>query len=154
MPDSFYVSFIYADTTFATVQWVLQGQGMTYTIPVTYTFGSYGTYVIVLTLNCNSYKNLVTYMTYVNFNESLGIPETPASTASVYPNPFSNTLNIDQPDGIRQIDVYNNLGQQIYTMSDDGNTHLSLDASDWKPGTFMIRILTEKGQTSTIVIKK
>jgi hypothetical protein len=152
--DSFYVEFIYVDSLTATINWIFQGQGMTFTIPVTYTYNVYGPYVVVLTIDCNSFKNLATYMTYVNINESLGVDELAPAKATVYPNPVSQILNIDQVDGISEISVFNNLGQLVGSYKADGNAHMSLDASSWKSGMYMIRIHTAKGQTNSIVLKK
>lgn len=62
---------------------------------------------------------------------------------SLYPNPFSNSLIVswenNSPDKLRIIEVYNTLGELIYTEKTTDNK-VSIDSGNWKNGTYFINV--------------
>lgn len=154
--SNYFVNIVTIDTATgtATVIWTFQGGGMTSTFTTTYTFNTYGAYVIVLTINCDSSKMLTTYMTYVNFTPSFGVPENPNSDFKLYPNPFGERFEITMPGGIHEVMIYNNLGQLVWSTANNDTELLSIDAANWPAGFYMVRMQGATGKASSIVVKK
>ena len=72
-----------------------------------------------------------------------------------YPNPTGNVLNIcskKQPN-ISDISVYNILGQLVLA-SANFNQSETLDVSSLKPGSYVIRVNSDKGTSTAKFLKK
>lgn len=63
--------------------------------------------------------------------------------AVIYPQPASNTINIDYKGDINSVTLYNMLGQDI--LSETNNKISSLDVSNVINGNYIIRIQTNNG---------
>jgi hypothetical protein len=77
----------------------------------------------------------------------LGTNETATLNFSLYPNPSSSILNISLEKPIKQIEVYNNLGQMVtknIEVLNDGNSDLNV--SKLAPGVYFIKIKTNDGE--------
>jgi hypothetical protein len=155
VPDSFYVSIISVDPSQITITWVFMGGGMSQTITVTYTYSNYGPYVIAITIDCGT-KNLTTFMTYINITSSLGISEMRPEDIRVYPNPVTNTFNLEMPAGSANatIQVFNSMGQLMVTDATGNNSKTIIDASQWPAGIYMVRLSDGQGQYITRNIVK
>lgn len=154
LPDSFYVVIVSVDSMNATVTWTLTGQGMVTVFTTTYPFNNYGPYVIALSINCDSAKGMSTYMTYVNFTEYLGIPENGNEDFVAYPNPFTDHLEFVIPAEMKQARILNALGQVVWSAGVNGQEKLSIDASSWKSGLYMIHLQGNSQDVTRILIKK
>ena len=64
---------------------------------------------------------------------------------TVYPQPATNSINIEYTGQISSIKLYNMLGQNI--MSEYGNNITQLDVSKLASGNYIINIQTDKGTT-------
>ena len=80
--------------------------------------------------------------TSVNENDNLEI--------SVYPNPAKDFVKIEV-EGLRSINVFNALGQQVFESPIDGN-EFQFDLSDQEVGIYFVRIETVNGVTTKRVI--
>lgn len=69
----------------------------------------------------------------------------------VYPNPARNIINIESNNEIKEIVVYNLLGQKIKQYHSAVNT---IDISDIANGIYVINITTDKGVTTKKFIKE
>jgi|21_taG_2_1085346.scaffolds.fasta_scaffold00043_48 hypothetical protein len=77
----------------------------------------------------------------------LGVNETATLNFSFYPNPSSSILYITLGKPIKQIEVYNNLGQMVtknIEVLNDGNSDLNV--SKLAPGVYFIKIKTNDGE--------
>ena len=79
-----------------------------------------------------------------------GVVEDDASLVIVYPNPTSSIVHVEA-ENLRQISVFNELGQQVYESPAEGN-EFELDLADQEPGIYFIRIETASGITTKRVV--
>jgi len=133
-----------------TATWIFTSGGITDTFHVSYIFGNYGNYVIVITINCA--KSMVSYMAYINIANYLGIANESVQKLNIYPNPFTGLFYVKLPPGMQgaYFQVYNYTGQVVYstmTYSLDN----TIDASKWSEGVYSLRVL--KGQNQMITSK-
>ncbi|MDR7208488.1 T9SS type A sorting domain-containing protein [Flavobacterium piscis] len=79
--------------------------------------------------------------------------EEPVKTAqmTLYPNPVLSELNIDSDQTIQKVEVYNLTGSLIHTQQGDNNV---ADMSNLANGNYLVKVYTEKGVTTKIIIKK
>jgi hypothetical protein len=70
-----------------------------------------------------------------------------------YPNPVENQLNITASDVITKIEVYNLIGQQIKSISNNSNT-IQIDLSELSSSTYIIKVYSEQKNQTIKVIKK
>ena len=79
--------------------------------------------------------------------------EEPALT--LYPNPATNQLNISSTQFIRQISVYNNVGQVVFQQKPDNRKVVTLETSSYKSGIYILKINTDTEQlTRRVIITK
>ncbi|WP_026992870.1 DUF7619 domain-containing protein [Flavobacterium subsaxonicum] len=74
---------------------------------------------------------------------------------TLYPNPAGNTLNLDVKGSlsVKNIAVYNMLGQQLISIVNAGNK-LAIDVAGLAAGSYIIKVGTDKGTSATKFIKK
>ena len=70
-----------------------------------------------------------------------------------YPNPVENQLNINASDMITKIEVYNLIGQQIKSISNNSNI-IQIDLSELSSSTYIIKVYSEQKNQTIKVIKK
>ncbi|MEP1487857.1 MAG: T9SS type A sorting domain-containing protein [Algibacter sp.] len=72
---------------------------------------------------------------------------------NIYPSPFSDNLSINTPNNIEitKTEVYNTLGQTVYSNSENKKT---LELSTLKKGMYILNLKTTLGSTSFKIIKK
>lgn len=87
------------------------------------------------------------WITIVSF---MGIDEAGAVDLSLYPNPTVGQLNIESGAAIRQVAIYNALGQEVSLFRNLGTKSL-LNLSNMAKGAYTLRIDLENGET---VIRK
>lgn len=80
---------------------------------------------------------------------TIGIPETQAVGFSIYPNPATNVVTIDQNGGDR-ITVLDYVGHKVLEQPCTGE-HFMLDISSLKPGFYMVRV-TGQGRNEARVM--
>jgi len=61
------------------------------------------------------------------------------NTVSIYPNPASNLVNIHSRNNIKEIAIYNLLGNRIYS-SDVDNDFITINTSNFSPGVYIIQL--------------
>ncbi|MCD6113434.1 MAG: T9SS type A sorting domain-containing protein, partial [Bacteroidales bacterium] len=83
----------------------------------------------------------------VDFN--LGINKEDAMV-SIYPNPATDVLNIKLSNDIKEIKVYNYVGQVVYGRNvESSDSVIKLNTSNYNTGTYLIQFTTEDGKTIT-----
>jgi len=72
-----------------------------------------------------------------------------------YPNPAGNVLNIrsKKQANISNISVYNILGQLVLAAANFSQSE-TLDISSLKPGSYVIRVNSDKGASTAKFLKK
>jgi len=67
--------------------------------------------------------------------------------ATVYPNPFNNSLHIESTTAFKIMELYDVLGKQIISK----NFENQLDTSKLAKGMYLLRLITEDGE---VLVKK
>jgi hypothetical protein len=92
-----------------------------------------------------------------------GIMETPIIETSAkpenlvcYPVPFTSQLHIDfypgEGETVRSVQIFNSIGQCIIT-DNQNDKQIVMDLTNLKPGTYIVRVQSNKGLYSKLVVK-
>jgi hypothetical protein len=79
----------------------------------------------------------------INVTPGVGVEEHTA-TASIYPNPATNVLNVNATSNINNVEVYNMMGQMVGSY-DANDMSTQINTSSYANGVYTIRIQTEEG---------
>ena len=109
--------------------------------------------VLVLTVNnleqCKRFTELnlgaVAILAGIN---GTTVAENELPQVTLYPNPTKESVNILAEEGLRGITVYNVLGQQITQIDLNGEHRFLLNTNNYRPGVYVVNIVTEKGTTT------
>lgn len=77
-----------------------------------------------------------------------------AKVVNIYPNPASNNINISS-ENLSEINVYNSLGQLVYTEKTEVST-ISINVSSWSNGLYYVNVEAKDGVRTTqkIIVNK
>lgn len=97
----------------------------------------------------------------VNANQQLNITEgaalslddTRLHTVVVYPNPVQNELHIKGVSSILDLELYNMLGQAVYSSSPD-RMEVDIDMSSLKAGVYFVTVYTENAHKIIKIMKQ
>jgi len=67
---------------------------------------------------------------------------------SIYPNPASETININSAGSFQSVDVFNLTGQLVRSENFKTATNATIDVSDVVPGIYMVRLTSASGAVS------
>jgi hypothetical protein len=76
------------------------------------------------------------------------------SLGSIYPNPFSNQINISLSEEANSIVIYNAIGQLITTIAANGKKNINLDATNWPKGIYFVQIAESNKLTTKKIVKE
>lgn len=117
---------------------------------VDYTATSEDTYYYTITGRTAHIESSPSNVVYVDWttavNENDGI-----QSINIYPNPTENTVTIEA-DGLRQIRVFNVMGQEVKCMTTLEN-NFTIDLSSQPKGCYFIETTTEYGSSTTKIMK-
>lgn len=86
--------------------------------------------------------------------QTLGVNENQIdSSVIVFPNPTSNSININANNTIKSIEMFDVQGRVLQTTLGEEN-HNILDVSAYSDGVYFIKITTEKGIKTERFVKK
>lgn len=74
---------------------------------------------------------------------------------NIYPNPAKDILHLDTKNeiGVKQLNIYNTLGQIVLEVTNlENNTNI--DVANLKSGTYFIKVITDRGTANTKFIKE
>ena len=89
------------------------------------------------------------YMSVVYKTTSVNNPN--AVSLKVFPNPVVHRLNISSTAEIRAVEIYSLTGTLM--MRSEGNAH-TLEMTDLKAGTYLVKVNTAAGSHQQLIIKK
>lgn len=86
-------------------------------------------------------------------DSSLGIENNLYSNIKLFPNPFSENLNIDFPNEyqIETISIFNSLGQEVFQTD---NLKRSLNLKSLESGVYLLKVTSQKKTASFKIIKQ
>jgi hypothetical protein len=88
---------------------------------------------------------------------STDIPSTRAdllNSVRVYPNPFTNLINLENVAGIERVVITNINGQVLDIAEPKGSGSLSIPATRYQPGTYLVNISLPTGEKKVLRIIK
>jgi hypothetical protein len=141
---------LYSTASASIVQWYLQSGGAInkatdwkYTPLVS---GNY--YVILSNGTCKSKPSNIINFTYV---KPVGINQNQKFSENVFPNPVLDELNIEGNMPISKIEIINSIGNSIQRINSVGEESIKLDASQWQPGVYFVKVWFNDGTLSPFV---
>lgn len=84
---------------------------------------------------------------------NLRVSDFDKNALSIYPVPAGDKMTIAYKSAIESLTIYNILGQQVYTGQNLGAT-TTVDVSNFTPGTFIAKIVSEAKTSTVKIIKK
>lgn len=76
---------------------------------------------------------------------SVSVEEETQTNISLYPNPAANQLNVQLNGTIQAVNIFNTNGQLVYQNTQPNTNVLSIDASDFENGLYILQATTEEG---------
>ena len=89
----------------------------------------------------------------VTVNLELGIDQNQFLKISYNPNPVLNILNIKSNETIKNISIYNSLGQLLFNQ-DKSENEFSIDFTNYATGNYFIKVVSENGKQIFKVVRK
>lgn len=86
----------------------------------------------------------------VQVNFTVSVNENNTIDIQLYPNPANEYVNVTS-ENIRKVEIYNLLAQKIFEEKCN-DSHIAIPTNNFKAGTYIIKIFTEKGSASKKVI--
>ena len=83
------------------------------------------------------------WITIVTF---VGIDGVEGTNVTLYPNPTAGQLNIQSQEAVREVVIFNALGQQVASQQNLGNQSV-MNLSNLSKGSYTMRLTLENGQT-------
>jgi hypothetical protein len=81
---------------------------------------------------------------------SVGISESNLLNLSVYPNPFSDIINVENTDKLESYQLYNSIGQIVWRGENIENN----DFTHLQNGIYFLKVSTQTGQQTLKLIKQ
>lgn len=85
---------------------------------------------------------------WITITYTVGIDDVEALSVNLYPNPASRYLNVESAEGIKQVVVYNAIGQQVLIRDINANA-AHLDLSTLATGSYTLQIQALNGEQAT-----
>ncbi len=150
VPDSFYISNAVINGNSVIITWTFTGNGLVFTLPVTYTFNAYGNYIVAVTINCNDKSFTSTYMSYVRLYQGMSVEEY-NSAIQIFPNPAHDKIYLNGSHLIETVLLYNITGSLVDTYSGQN----VIDLSHFESGLYTVVIVAGKAKVmKKLIISK
>jgi PKD repeat protein len=145
---------ITADESAATYQWIDCGNNND---PIngetnqSYTATANGDYAVIVTMNGCSDTSACESITAVGLNDLFS-----QQSIVVYPNPSKDyfTIESDWLSSTNSVQVVSIEGKLMYENRVENKTKLELNAIDWNPGVYFLKLKTDKGNAIIKLIKE
>jgi hypothetical protein len=90
-----------------------------------------------------------------NFTNALANNQNNGNNSLLYTNPISNSLDIQSPDVINTIMVYDRNGKTLFTQRDIQSNNFSFNTENWSQGIYFVKVVSANASENTLkVIKK
>lgn len=90
--------------------------------------------------------------TLVRDPNALSVSEVEKGAFALYPNPVNGLLTIQSNnDPIKQIEIYNVVGQQVYTKTVDSMSSMQIDTNQFNSGLYLVKV--NNTTTQKLIVK-
>ena len=130
---------------------VLSGTDTTITVDAPQNGQNVNVHLVTTVRNQNCPANNWLTVTFTN----VGIDEAEGVAVDIYPNPANRIVNVSCGETIRQIVIYNAIGQQVM-LNNNGGNKVQLDLGNLVGGAYTMRVLTVDGNqvTRKLIVSK
>jgi Secretion system C-terminal sorting domain len=122
----------------------------------TYTpnFAMVGTYYVVCVSSYSTYSlNVTSNEVQIDVIVNTGVESTDLKTLNLYPNPTNGIVHIDNIEEYNQINVYNSIGELVYSKTNMDNS-TDIDLRTKQKGIYFIQFISEQEiATEKILLK-
>jgi len=120
--------------------------------PPTITYNTAGDFDVTLTVTNDYGSNTLTKPGYIHVI-GVGINTINASGITIYPNPVKDMMNVKANNAVRDIQIYNTMGQEVINMTVNAKT-FTVNTSNLTPGIYNLKATMDKGSfTSKFIIE-
>lgn len=121
---------------------------------VSFDLSEYDGQTVYVAIQCVSADAFVFMVDDISVSFIVGTPEQSLDAGiTIFPNPVSDQLNITSGSEMTQIEIFNQLGQKVYSQIVK-DTNFNLKTTGFNAGVYHIRIFTDKGiVTEKIMVK-
>jgi len=95
----------------------------------------------------------VTYDFFASLANPLTINKEDIVNTMIYPNPVKDFIQINSKNTIKNVLIYNEIGQVVSSIENNNLNATNIDMKDLKKGVYFIRIITEKETITRKIIK-
>jgi hypothetical protein len=119
-----------------------------------YDLSAYDGQTVYVAIQCVTADAFIFMVDDIEISFTVGTPEqTVDSEIEIYPNPVHNQLNINAGIHMSQVDIFNQLGQKVFSQVLDGKT-FSMNTLGFNAGVYYVKITTAEGvSTKKIMVK-
>lgn len=154
LPFGATATFTNLSTGAATYLWSFQG-GTPSTFnganPPAIQYSAQGTYDVSLTVsNTFTPSTTLTKPAYIRMG-GVGISDITKATISVGPNPATDVLYVKANSSIKQVQVYNLVGQVVFSQSVNNNS-LTINTANFKSGVYNVKVVMNDGSVNRKVV--
>ncbi len=113
--------------------------------------------VVLSLIVCNGYLFAGTYSgVWMAPLSNLGLNEITENNIAVYPNPNTGKFQVASPKfQIQSLEIYNTLGEKVYSMSVTGySSPVTVNIADKPSGIYVVKITTVNGIAIKEIVKE
>ncbi|HPI70951.1 MAG TPA: T9SS type A sorting domain-containing protein, partial [Tenuifilaceae bacterium] len=73
-------------------------------------------------------------------------PTTSIAGVMVFPNPFSNTLSINNASSVKSVTISNLIGQEVFKQTPANNVNFTINTHDFQRGIYLVTLEMLSGE--------
>jgi hypothetical protein len=120
---------------------------------MTFDLSAYDGQMVYVAIQCVSEDRFVFMLDNISIDFTVGTSEPTEEEVefTLYPNPARDQINITTDNEIIRVDIFNQLGQVVYTQTVKNN-YFNLNTSQYTDGIYFVRITTDEGVATKKVL--
>lgn len=92
-------------------------------------------------------------MVRLNMNAVVGLDDKNSVDFTIYPNPFSNELNIEDLEGEGTLSIHDVNGSELLSLKIDHTNKASINTVQWAPGIYTLNYVTLESNLNKRIVK-
>lgn len=110
-------------------------------------------YDVYVTSDCGFGETVISNVVSFTSEPTSSVGDFNISNLSIYPNPATSNLNINASKLIKSIQIYNILGQQVFTVNPN-SLNVTIDVMSLNSGSYILKVTVESDTKAIRFIKK
>ena len=104
---------------------------------------------LISSYNCDSIV-----VTALIFNDCTNILDNKLNNFNIYPNPFTNSLNLTLNGDFNNLVIYNSIGEMIFKENIFNLKEININTQSFASGVYLINLINDEKAESITIIKK